>query len=338
MVPGEFSNGECPKTKIDDEFKPFVTDGFVSVGGGEPIPIKILRDTGASQTILLEGTLPLTNETSAKASVLIQGIGGDTISVPLHVVDLHSDLISGSVLVGVRPSTPIKGISMLLSNDLAGDKIIRNPHMIENPDHDVFSDDSDLYPFCAVTRAMHEKNLQTSFDNLSDQIQNKSLSDQTFLQNADLNNDTMSAKTFENDLDLSQTFMADLDSLDRSLLAPLKTDQSYKPVLSKETSVPLTALNRDILITKQKSDPDLALLFEKAVSENEAVKSPVCYYLKSGLLMRKWRPADAACDEEWLVLHQIVVPSSYRQNILSLAHDSPIVGHLSVDKTCDRIL
>ena len=63
-----------------------------------------------------------------------------------------------------------------------------------------------------------------------------------------------------------------------------------------------------------------------------------CFYLKSGVLMRKWRPRDAPADEEWQVNHQIVVPRKYRQEILSLAHESPMAGHLGVNKTYFRIL
>lgn len=47
--------------------------------------------------------------------------------------------------------------------------------------------------------------------------------------------------------------------------------------------------------------------------------------------MRKWRPPDV--PSEWTVNHQIVVPKSYRHEILSLALEMPISGHLGVKKT-----
>ena len=55
------------------------------------------------------------------------GIGIDIISVPLHRINLKSDLISGTVIVGVRPELPVKGVSMLLGNDLAGGKVLPEP-------------------------------------------------------------------------------------------------------------------------------------------------------------------------------------------------------------------
>ena len=54
--------------------------------------------------------------------------------------------------------------------------------------------------------------------------------------------------------------------------------------------------------------------------------------------MRKCRPPDAKPDEEWQVEHQIVVPQVYRQEIIKLAHDTPMAGHLGVKKTSFKIL
>ena len=43
--------------------------------------------------------------------------------MPLYKFFLKSDLISGYVTVGIRPDLPVKGVSLLLGNDLAGDKV-----------------------------------------------------------------------------------------------------------------------------------------------------------------------------------------------------------------------
>ena len=41
---------------IREEFKPFLSEGFVSKeSSSSQIPIKILKDTGATQSLLLEG-------------------------------------------------------------------------------------------------------------------------------------------------------------------------------------------------------------------------------------------------------------------------------------------
>ena len=57
---------------IREEFKPFVSEGFVSLeSSSSQVTIKILRDTGATQSLLLEGVLPLGVSTSTGESVLL---------------------------------------------------------------------------------------------------------------------------------------------------------------------------------------------------------------------------------------------------------------------------
>ena len=53
--------------------------------------------------------------------------------------------------------------------------------------------------------------------------------------------------------------------------------------------------------------------------------------------MRKWRPPDVSAEDEWTVNHQIVIPRVYRPEILNLAHETPMSGHLGVNKTYHKI-
>ena len=69
------------------------------------------------------------------------------------------------------------------------------------------------------------------------------------------------------------------------------------------------------LITDQEKDEEIKQLAQFAVSEGEASHHGQCFYYKSGVLMRKWRPREAPADEEWQVTHQIVVPRKYRGEI-----------------------
>lgn len=136
------------------DYKPFLSQGFVSLDDSSKIPpVKILRDTGAAQTLLLEGVLPLSEQTFTGRTVLIQGVELGVINVPLHRICLKSDLITGPVTVGVRPTLPVSGVSLLLDNALAGGMVVPDPLACERVTSNVTSDD-DLYPACAVTRAM----------------------------------------------------------------------------------------------------------------------------------------------------------------------------------------
>ena len=53
--------------------------------------------------------------------------------------------------------------------------------------------------------------------------------------------------------------------------------------------------------------------------------------------MRKLRPLNAPASEEWSVIHQIVVPKVYQCETLKLAHESPLGGHLGINKTYSKI-
>ena len=46
--------------------------------------------------------------------------------------------------------------------------------------------------------------------------------------------------------------------------------------------------------------------------------------------MRRWRPPDAQCNEEWRVVNQVVVPKQLRGEVLWLAHEGPFAGHLGI--------
>ena len=156
---------ERPETdSVMEIYEPFLSDGFVSLNSdyAQSTPIKILRDTGASQSLILADTLPFSEKTSSGTSVLIQGVECGFVNVPLHNIYLSSDLVTGLVAVGIRPSLPFKGVHLLLGNDLAGDKVVVNPLLttipcLDQPPDPIEQEIPDLYPSCAVTRAMAKK-------------------------------------------------------------------------------------------------------------------------------------------------------------------------------------
>ena len=163
-----------PETdSVMEIYEPFLSDGFVSLNSdfAQSTPITILRDTGASQSLILADTLPFSEKTSSGTSVLIQGVECGFVNVPLHNIYLSSDLVKGPVAVGSRQTLPFKGVHLLLGNDLAGDKVVVNPLVTGTPCMDQSPDPieqelPDLYPSCAVTRAMAKKAMLT--ENQSD--------------------------------------------------------------------------------------------------------------------------------------------------------------------------
>ena len=117
-----------------DQYNPFISTGYVSLSeNSTKVPIEILRDTGATQSLLVEDVLPLSENTATGTRVQIQGIELGVVSVPLHVVYLSSELLTGQVTVGTRPTLPIKGHHLFWGNDLTGSKVMPDLQLISNP-------------------------------------------------------------------------------------------------------------------------------------------------------------------------------------------------------------
>ena len=77
-----------PSKSVIVFFQPFIHDGSVSLSTdtSNSIPIKILRGTEASQSLLLSEPLVFSEESSTCASVLIRGISSKYTPVPSYTV------------------------------------------------------------------------------------------------------------------------------------------------------------------------------------------------------------------------------------------------------------
>ena len=90
--------------------------------------IKILRDTGATQSLMLDSVLTLTENSFTGANVLISGEEMCVLEVPLHEVNINFSFINGNIVI---PSLPVEGTSIILRNDFAGEKVMVDPRVVE---------------------------------------------------------------------------------------------------------------------------------------------------------------------------------------------------------------
>ena len=58
------------------------------------------------------------------------------LEVPLHEVNIKSSLINGNTVIGMKPSLAVEGISLILINDLVGEKVMVNPRVFKKPRDD----------------------------------------------------------------------------------------------------------------------------------------------------------------------------------------------------------
>ena len=57
-------------------------------------------------------------------------------------------------------------------------------------------------------------------------------------------------------------------------------------------------MTRSQLCEGQHNDPKILPLLERAFDEKEIDQVPVCFYVKNGILIRKWCPPDVSVEDE----------------------------------------
>lgn len=102
---------------------PYLSNGFISSGGRNKIPVRIMRDSGALQTMVRKGEVEgkQTGEYALLNSVGWRG------SVPLLDEHLESNCFSGRALVACFEEFPTRGVDMVPSNDLREDRMGTTP-------------------------------------------------------------------------------------------------------------------------------------------------------------------------------------------------------------------
>ena len=120
-----------------ENYKHFISEGVVLLVGDESSShkVKILRDTGATQSLMLDSVLLLTENSFTGANVLISGEEMGILEVPLHEVNIKSSLINGNIVIGMRPLS-VEGIPLIFGNDLVGEKVMVDPRVVEKPRDD----------------------------------------------------------------------------------------------------------------------------------------------------------------------------------------------------------
>ena len=260
-----------PNTESDymENYKPFISEGVVSLVGDENSSqkVKILRDTGATQSLMLDSVLPLTENSFTGANVLISGVEMGVLEVPLHEVNIKSSLINGNIVIGMRPSLPVEGISLILGNDLAGERVMVDPRVVEKPRDNEKTERlaekfPGIFPASVVTRSMKAKK-EAIKEHGKEEI---GLSG-TFLENTDV-------KFEERNKEKADTALMRNESRNVKENIPEKQERESKSVISRQN-----------LIVEQSNDKELLDLFKIALTPVEAEKVSVGYLIKE---MRKW--------------------------------------------------
>uniref|UniRef100_A0A8K9UAB6 Gypsy retrotransposon integrase-like protein 1 n=1 Tax=Oncorhynchus mykiss TaxID=8022 RepID=A0A8K9UAB6_ONCMY len=294
--------------KPDPVYAPFISAGYVSLTGeqADQKPIQILRDTGAAQSVIITDALPWSPETYCGSHVILQGIETKNVPVPLHWVHLVSDLVSGRFRVGVVSTLPVKGVTLLLGNDIAGGNVIPVLEVVDNPeirttDEKLVQAFPHVFPACVLTRAQSRK--------LGDVVD-------------------LASSIFEN-VEV-EDHAPSMPSAMPTVFTPVKTKAGENEIVPQLHDI-LLSVTPEKVIECQKEDTSLRKCFALVISIEEAKTRETAYFMEAGVLMRKWASHDTIND--WSEVCQVVVPTPFR-----LAHDQAWSGHLGITKTYNRVL
>jgi hypothetical protein len=95
------------------------------------------------------------------------------------------------------------------------------------------------------------------------------------------------------DLDLSDPFLIDLDGSSDVNSQPFKSESPLKiSADDPNTDIHLyqdqDTLCQEQLLSEQNKDPDIIQLSKRAFPPVEAAKVGECFYIKDGIIMKKW--------------------------------------------------
>lgn len=318
---GEFVEDEDPilpfESQEDEDFEHFIVEGMVKLEEGPEKKIRILRDTGANQSLILKSALPWTKETDTGRMVSCRGAGGK-FCIPLHKVWLDCGYITGEVTIGVKETLPVDGVDMLMGNDLGKKRVIPNLQMVENPLKEMTeatttqaavhhstrgeAEVPEVFPVCAVTRAMARRGIVDA------------------------------GEAEQEDRGPDSTFVGVEEKGNRQ-----ENENNKMVECQVETNIDFV-VEKNELVKAQEGDESLKPIWNEAKRLGDLDDEYVGYYVDRGILMRSWRPLETPASAHWMMKRQIVVPQVYRRKLLEMAHEGNLAGHLGVRKTLGKIL
>ncbi|XP_068240411.1 uncharacterized protein [Palaemon carinicauda] len=106
-------------TATDECFKKYVSEGVVSIKGQNRSErrVKLLRDTGAAQSIILRSVLPEGLSQGQEKFVLLGGFPRTVTACPLVELVLNSKWVKGPMSLAIVDELPIKGVDVIVAND-----------------------------------------------------------------------------------------------------------------------------------------------------------------------------------------------------------------------------
>nr|XP_045585633.1 uncharacterized protein LOC123747460 [Procambarus clarkii] len=112
----------------EEKIHHFICEGTVKINGTDPIPVKMLRDTGTDFTLVSETLFPEGYEDTSVGVAMVTTVGGDGdhCEWPSENASLDSDYGCKTLVVGVCTSMPKMEAQVILGNDSCAGCVLPN--------------------------------------------------------------------------------------------------------------------------------------------------------------------------------------------------------------------
>ncbi|XP_069186288.1 uncharacterized protein [Procambarus clarkii] len=108
---------------VNERYRPFMSKGWIRIGGLPEVEVGILRDTGANQSLITRSLIGNDRRLAGRSKMRVYGLLSES-DMPVCAVQLRSEYVSAEVMLGVCPDIPIPGVQVILGNDLCGTKVL----------------------------------------------------------------------------------------------------------------------------------------------------------------------------------------------------------------------
>ena len=296
---------------------------FSREGIVEGTPVKgIVLDTSCTRTMVQRELVPPGKETSKR--ITIRCAHGDTVDYPLAEVRIEVERRMCKVEAVVSANLPVP---VLLGRDV--------PELIEILQASKLPGPRSMELSLATTRAQAQRQ-----ENEEERTQKEAESDtrtnpvHQMADDDDAETEIQQSRMDEMEEDTEMPGACfDPDLFQEGRARPRKTRQEKRQVRqqhhTEKVKHPLDLAPLEMRRLQQE-DHTVASVREAAQQTSES-----SFFEEDGLLYHRWRPRNGDLEGS---VNQLVLPMHCRREVVSLAHEIPLAGHLGWKKTADRIM
>ena len=283
----------------------------------------IILDTGCTKSLVRSDLVPTEAVTGSSQAVTIRCAHGDTVLYPLATISVEVDGLCFSVCAAVSDTLPV---SLLLGTDISAlGNLLQTPVLKGASEQTVAISEP-----ARTTTTESEPIILTSTAEVLvvTRAQSKRAEDAlSFMHNLPFAGIDDNASVFP-------ACRPEKKSLTRREKRLARKKYCGTPeTVDKVIHHPLDMTPQE-LQGLQENDPTLVKA-RKVADGQRSTEAGDGFFWKNDLLYRKWTPIGR---NEEMVVDQIVLPKSCRQQVLHLAHTIPLAGHLGCNKTAHQVM